>query len=152
MKASCRSGANKVSADLEKLRCRHDVAGMDEIMRVETAETQWEDILLICRKCSKRAGGGFGAKGRTRLDKILREELELGKGRKARIGVVMAPCFKVCPKHGITVACGSRPDTLQVVPHGVAAQDVAELLGVAAAKPKSETFIDWPFVGKRSVA
>jgi predicted metal-binding protein len=116
---------------------------MGKIARIAKARTQWEDILLVCSKCSRKARGGFGPKGRKRLDKVLRDELDLGKGRKARIRIVMTPCFKLCPRKGVTVAKGSKPDTLYIVPHGMAVEEIAETLEIAPAK--AETFIDWPF-------
>lgn len=119
--------------------------------RIAKSRTEWEDILLICRKCAKRGRGGFGNKGRKRLDKYLRESLDLGKGRKARIDIVMTPCFKVCPKNGVTVARGDKADTLFVVPHGMEASEIAEALEIAPAKGEVHAFIDWPF-GKRSAA
>jgi hypothetical protein len=116
---------------------------MGKTARIAKASTRWEDILLVCSKCSKKAHGGFGAKGRKRLDKVLRDALDLGKGRKARIGIVMTPCFKLCPKKGVTVAKGSKPDTLYAVPHGMAAEEIADALELTPAR--TEAFIAWPF-------
>lgn len=49
--------------------------------------------MLVCRKCSKKLGGGFGPNGRMRLAKALRHEPGFGKGRKALVGVVEVGCL-----------------------------------------------------------
>jgi hypothetical protein len=110
-------------------------------MKITKVSSRWEEIVLICRKCSKRVDGGFGAKGKTRLDKALRTELDIAKGKKARIGLIMAPCFDLCPKDGVTVACGSKPGALYVAKKGADVREIAQELGL---EPQ-ETVITWPF-------
>lgn len=146
MRVNSRFGKNEAGdIPLENLFRRSNVDCMETPARIGKSATQWEDILLICSKCSRRARGGYGAKGKKRLDKALRDELDLGKGRKAKIGLVMTPCFKLCPKRGVTVARGSKPDTLYVVPHGLAATEIAEAIELAPTRTETEAFIAWPF-------
>ena len=77
----------------------------------------WTNALLVCGKCSKRQHGGFGAKGKTGLAKVLRRYLGEGKGRKAAIGVVEVKCLGVCPRHAVTLVDTARPhDWLLVAP------------------------------------
>ena len=41
--------------------------------------TKHEEVILVCRKCLKKIGGGFGPDGDMRLDKAMRHELGLGR-------------------------------------------------------------------------
>lgn len=93
--------------------------------------------MLICRKCSKRAGGGFGKGGRKRLAKALRRELQLEKGRRARIGLVEVGCLGLCPKDAVSVACGSKPGALFAVPVGAPMVDVVAALGLEGDRSAS---------------
>ena len=95
---------------------------------IRTLPSEWRDAVMVCRKCSKKVGGGFGEKGRTPLAKALRRALGLGKGRKARVGVVETKCLGVCPKHAVTVA---RAGTWLVVPMGEDVDRVVGALGSA---------------------
>src|SRR3546814_6411509 len=53
-----------------------------------TIPSGWQDVILVCRKCSKRQGGGFGPQGGKPLAKALRKHLGVKKGRKASVGIV----------------------------------------------------------------
>ena len=57
--------------------------------------------------------------------RVLRNALKLKKGRRASVGVIEAPCFDLCPKKSVTIALGSAPQTLIVVPKGA---DVAAII------------------------
>ena len=94
----------------------------------------WKTSILICRKCSKKAGGGFGRKGGTSLAKALRAHLDLGKGRKAAIGLLEVDCLKICPKRAITVVDNARPRDWLLVEPGTPIADVAALLGLGSAE------------------
>lgn len=85
---------------------------------IATRPTHWRETLLICKKCSKKVKGGFGAKSRTRLKKALAEALKLRKGRRAAVGLIEVGCFDLCPKRAVTVAKGTEPGKLHVVPRG----------------------------------
>ena len=92
--------------------------------------SDWQDAVLVCEKCSKRLDGGFGAKGRTSLAKLLRKTLGLRKGRKARVGIVETKCLGVCPKRAVAVAVARAGDWL-VVPAGTDVERMAAALGLA---------------------
>ena len=99
--------------------------------------------MLVCRKCSKRAGGGFGEDGRERLAKALRRELGLaGKGKRARkdrLGVVEVGCLKICPKRAVmAIRCGD-PGRWLAVPCGAAMDEVAAMLGLNTQERAGET-------------
>jgi len=86
--------------------------------------SEWRAAILVCAKCSKRVGGGFGDKGRTRLAKALRRHLGIRRGRKAPIGVVEVRCLGVCPRAQITVVNSSVPHRWRLVSPG---DDLGEL-------------------------
>jgi len=85
---------------------------------------EWQGAVLVCGKCSKKLGGGFGRKGRTPLAKMLRKILGLKKGRKARLGVVETRCLGVCPRGAVALIDGRDARNWLVVPAGA---DVPEL-------------------------
>ena len=79
----------------------------------------WHDAILVCGKCSKKIGGGFGPKGKTSLAKAQRKALKIGNGRKASLGIVETKCLGVCPKRAVVVA---RTGGWLVVPAGTAVE------------------------------
>jgi predicted metal-binding protein len=89
--------------------------------------SRWEGALLVCGKCSRKLGGGFGDKGRQPLAKALRKRLGLGKGRKARLGIVETRCLGVCPRGAVCVIDTRRPASWLLVEAG-------EELGALAAR------------------
>lgn len=93
------------------------------------ARSNWATTVLVCRKCTKRVGGGFGAKGRTSLAKALRKWVG-GRGRKARTGVVEVKCLGVCPRGAVTVVNGADSRAWLLVRPGTAVEDVAGRLGL----------------------
>lgn len=34
---------------------------------IKRVRAEWREVVLVCRKCSKKLDGGFGAKGNKRL-------------------------------------------------------------------------------------
>jgi len=95
--------------------------------QVRSVPTGWVDTLAICRKCGKKLGGGFGKSGKDDLRRAVREALKAA-GRRGSIGMVQASCFKLCPKDAVTVAIGSRPGELLVIPDGTPPEMVLSLL------------------------
>jgi len=92
--------------------------------------SNWENALLVCRKCGKKLGGGFGPKGKTGLAKALRKATGGRKGRKARLGIVEVGCLGVCPKGAVTMVDTARPGEWLLVRQGTSAEEVAERLGL----------------------
>ena len=70
----------------------------------------WQGMILVCGKCSRKVGGGFGPKGKAPLAKALRRHLGLARGRRAALGVVEVKCLGVCPRGAVVVLGGARPD------------------------------------------
>ena len=83
-----------------------------------TVSSRWRGAVLVCGKCSRKLGGGFGDKGRTPLAKALRRLLGTGKGRKAALGVVEIGCLKLCPKRAVCLIDTRRPGEWRLVPAG----------------------------------
>jgi predicted metal-binding protein len=90
----------------------------------------WSNAVLVCRKCSKKVGGGFGPDGDKALAKALRKHLRLGKGRKAGAGILEVGCLDVCPKGAVTVVDTSHPDRWLIVHPGANLDALAHDLGL----------------------
>ncbi len=100
-------------------------------MAIRTAKTRWRDVVLVCRKCSRKLdGAGFGPDGERSLRKALRKDLKAGKGRKAEVAVIETGCFDVCPRDAVVVANAARPGALLIVPRGADLREVRDRLGL----------------------
>lgn len=86
----------------------------------------WDGVALVCRKCSKKLGGGFGPKGDEKLAKALRAELK-ASGRRRALRVVAVECLGLCPKRAVTVVGTAAPGHVLAVPAGA---DLAEVVKV----------------------
>ena len=95
---------------------------------IRVLASRWQGSVMVCGKCSKKLGGGFGEKGRTPLAKMLRAVLGLKKGRKAERGVVEVKCLGICPKNAVVMLDGVRPDRWLLVPAGADASEVVATL------------------------
>ncbi|MDO6413196.1 (2Fe-2S) ferredoxin domain-containing protein [Sphingomonas sp. BIUV-7] len=95
----------------------------------------WAATVIVCAKCEKKLGGGFGAGGKQRLSKLLAKRAGGGKGRKAGIGVISSKCLKLCPKRAITVIDGARPAEWLIVPGGMPIEEVETQLGLRVRAP-----------------
>ena len=92
--------------------------------------SNWSDTILVCAKCSKKLGGGFGPKGKQPLGKALRKHLGLKKGRKAAAGVVDVKCLGVCPRGAVTVVNAASSREWLLVPEGADLDAVARAVGL----------------------
>lgn len=92
--------------------------------------SNWSNAVLVCAKCSKRLGGGFGPKGKQPLGKALRKHLGLKKGRKAAAGVVDVKCLGVCPRGAVTVINAAASREWLLVPAGAGLDALARDLGI----------------------
>ncbi|MDQ8027084.1 MAG: hypothetical protein REJ23_00030 [Brevundimonas sp.] len=109
-------------------------------MTLKQAKTNWQDVVLICRKCQKKLGGeGFGPGGDRPLRKALRKTLKAGKGRKAKVLVMEADCFDVCPKNAVVaVRAGRRRAPMLIVPRGADMSEVRTALDLETDRPATE--------------
>lgn len=96
----------------------------------QTVGARWSAAILVCGKCSKKLGGGFGDKGKTSLAKALRKRAGKGKTRKADYGVVEVRCLGICPKHAVVTIDGAHPEEWLLVREGTPVNEVAERLGL----------------------
>ena len=97
------------------------------------ARSSWTEVILVCRKCSKKLDGGFGDDGDQKLAKALRKSLKGaggGKDRKARVGVIEVGCFDICPKNAVVAVKASNPGDWVIAPRGASIAAVAERLGL----------------------
>ena len=101
-----------------------------EAGRLKTVRSDWANTLLVCKKCSKKLGGGFGPKGKTPLAKALRSELGVRKGRKGTLGIVEVKCLGIFPRDSVTVINGAAPGEWALVLAGVSVATVVEELGL----------------------
>lgn len=99
-------------------------------MAIKSAKTGWRDMVLICRKCSKKLYGGFGPDGDRSLKKALRRYLKAGKSRKAALAVKETDCFDVCPKNAVVAVNAANPKALLIVPAGADLFEVKARLGL----------------------
>jgi predicted metal-binding protein len=93
---------------------------------LKRVSSNWGSAVLVCAKCSKKIDGGFGEKDKTRLVKALKKEI--GKGRKAALGIVEVKCLGVCPKNAVTVIDSRKPGEWMVVRAGTPIAQVKALL------------------------
>jgi len=93
--------------------------------------SNWQNAVLVCRKCSKKLDGGFGADQGERLAKALRKRLSLKKGRKAAAGIIEVNCLGVCPNGAVTVVNGAQSRDWLLVRRGADLDELARTLGLA---------------------
>lgn len=101
----------------------------------DRVRSNWQNAVLICRKCEKKLDGGFGPKGNERLAKALRRHLSLGKGRKAAAGIVEVSCLGVCPKGAVTIVNGAQSRDWLLVQPGADLDALGQALGLTGDTP-----------------
>ena len=95
-------------------------------------------LVVICRQCGKKLGGGFGKGGDVSLAKALKRDFDFGKGKRASVRLVETGCLDVCPKGAVVVVAGDRPGETLLILGGTATSDVAARLGLIALVPQTE--------------
>lgn len=85
---------------------------------------------MVCRKCGRKLGGGFGPKGKTSLAKLLRRAYRTQKKRRGPLGVVDVACFGICSRNAVVLMRGSTPQRLTLVPAGADARTIARDVGL----------------------
>ena len=90
----------------------------------------WETALLVCGKCSKKLGGGFGEKGKAALAKALKKALGAKSGRKSKVGIVEVKCLGICPKHAVTMIDARDSRDWLIVKQGTDMGALVEALGL----------------------
>lgn len=90
---------------------------------ISASPTQWEQVVLVCRKCSKKLHGGFGPDGDDTLARALKTELRQA-GRRRSVRVIETKCLGLCPKGAVTILPGSAPGALLAVPRATPGADI----------------------------
>ncbi len=80
-------------------------------------ETPYRQIVLVCRKCTKKLDGGFGHKGRQPLQRALKEALREA-GRRREVRVIEVNCLGLCPKRAVALVNSARPQEMLAIPGG----------------------------------
>ena len=98
-------------------------------------EADWRDVVLVCRKCSKKLDGGFGPDRDETLVRALRRSLDEGEMRKAKalrreVVVLEVGCLDICPKKAVVVMKGSEPRSILLVPEGAEMTEAIDRLGL----------------------
>ncbi len=100
-------------------------------------KAEWRDVVLVCRKCSKKLDGGFGPDGDEALGKVLRKALAKPaaasgkiKTRRRRIAVLEVGCLDICPKKAVVMVKCSDPQSMILVPEGAAIAAVLDRLAL----------------------
>jgi len=96
----------------------------------DSVRSDWSNAILVCAKCSKRLGGGFGKKGGQSLAKALRKQLGIKRFRKSPVGVVEVKCLGVCPRGAVTLVDARAPDRWRLVPAGADLAELAREIGI----------------------
>jgi predicted metal-binding protein len=89
----------------------------------------WSKTVLVCGKCSKKLGGGFGEKRDTSLVRLLRK-FGGGKKRKSAFGVIETKCLGICPKGAVVTVDAAHPGRWQLIEAGTPEDRVVERLGL----------------------
>jgi predicted metal-binding protein len=96
----------------------------------QSVPSRWAAAIIVCAKCEKKLGGGFGKDRGQRLSKLLAKRAGGGRGRKAGLGVVASKCLKLCPKGAVTVIDGAHPDEWLIIEAGTPVEEVEARLGL----------------------
>jgi predicted metal-binding protein len=104
-------------------------------MVIKTRSAPWTDLVVLCRKCSRKLDGGFGSDGERSLRSELRDALR-EQGRRRLVRIVESRCLGVCPKRAVTMMTASRPGRVFVVGAGSRMADVLDLLGAPPGDPE----------------
>ncbi len=90
---------------------------------IVTVPTAWDQVVLVCRKCSKKLHGGFGPAGDDTLARALKMELRQS-GRRGSVRVMETKCLGLCPKNAVAVLPASAPGAMFTVPKATPAADL----------------------------
>jgi hypothetical protein len=99
---------------------------------LRNVSAKWDEVLLVCRKCSRKVHGGFGKDGDKRLEKALKSALK----SQGRYKVVPVSCLDICPKNAVCLVQASAPSTVHLVPPGTPMEEVVGRLAPLPEKAR----------------
>ena len=99
--------------------------------------TTWTTVLLVCGKCSRKLGGGFGPNGKDKLKPALQTALK-DNGRRREVRVIKTGCMGVCPEDAVTTLNAANPGKVWVVPKSTSAGTVLSCLMDEGGGPVEE--------------
>ena len=100
---------------------------------IQTVTTRSQVLVAVCKKCGKKAGGGFGDGGKRSLAKALKAWLGLPKWKRSPVRIVETGCMKLCPRGAVAVTTSGDAALVFVIPAGTPLATVAAHLGLDAA-------------------
>lgn len=110
------------------------VSGMKN-SSISATVAPWRQVALVCGKCSRKLGGGFGKKDKHDLADVLKNAVKAA-GQRRTIRVMEVGCLGLCPKRAVSAVSSAKPDEVLVVPAGAEGSLVlARLMGGVAASP-----------------
>lgn len=101
---------------------------------ITAVATPWEEIVVVCGKCSRKLDGGFGPDGDDKLRTALKQVLREGD-RRRQVRVIEGACFGLCPKKAVTVVASRAPHEMLVVPAGTDAAEALRRISPATPPP-----------------
>lgn len=93
----------------------------------------WRDLVLVCRKCGEKLGGGFGRDGRENLRDLMKS-LTREAGLKKVVRVIETDCLDLCPTDAVSVMRVAEPSAILAVPPRTDPAAVLRRLGVMPAR------------------
>ena len=108
---------------------------MSDTVHIETVTVPHRQLVMVCRKCSKKLDGGFGEDGAETLERALKRGLRAA-GQRRDVRIVRTACFGACPKRAVTMAISDHPGELLLVPAGTG---IAEVMGRLSPCARSRT-------------
>ena len=106
-----------------------------EYSSISATPAPWQQVALVCGKCSRKLGGGFGKKGKHDLKDVLRDAAKAAGQRRA-LRVMEVGCLGLCPKRAVSAVTSAKPDEVVVVPAG--AEAAAVLTRLLAPSPSGK--------------
>ena len=85
---------------------------------IDASPTSWQDVILICRKCSKKLKGGFGHDQDQTLARALKSTLKGSPSRRST-RIIETKCLGICPKNAVTVLPATHPTEILSIPAGM---------------------------------
>ena len=103
-------------ARLDQVRWPTHLCGMDD-SSISATPAPWQQVALVCGKCSRKLRGGFGRKGKRDLAEVIKDAAK-ATGRRRAVRVLEVGCLGLCPKRAVSAIGMGQPGQVLVVPAG----------------------------------